>query len=129
MSCPRCGVLELFCRVEDRHEQLCPQCGEKLSLVFTPTTNMFIPNAFRYTFSELFGMSEKEFVKSNPDIERINPSTFKSIQERRKERRAQLEREVKELEHVVNANRTLRGGESGPPIRIDYKIGTGDAEP
>jgi len=38
-KCDKCGKeLEEFHKVDDRHNQKCPECGEKMQIMIQPTT-------------------------------------------------------------------------------------------
>lgn len=128
MRCDRCECIqEVTCAIEARNQQVCASCGSALRVLFSPTRHLVIPQAFRYTFRDLHGVTERELVQRHPELERINKSTFVPASERRKRREEALKREVEELEHVINANRSLVGGkETTTPVRFDYVIGQGE---
>lgn len=87
--------MEHTCLIADREAQTCIQCGGEVEFLFSPPTQIRIPESFRHSFSELFGTSsEKDFHKANPGLERVNPSGADNS-ERAKARR-ERERTIKE---------------------------------
>lgn len=110
MSCPTCETtIERRCLISERETQACEDCGATLTPLFSPNFNVFIPRAFGYSFSDLFGTSsEKEYLKENPGLEKVNPTTFKSQREIRAERKAEADRTVADIERAIKANKTLR---------------------
>jgi hypothetical protein len=87
--------MEQTCPIAERESQVCIQCGGHVEPLFSPPSVIRIPEAFRHSFSELFGTtSEKDFHKANPDLERVNPSGADNS-ERAKARR-ERERTIKE---------------------------------
>jgi len=121
MRCDICKVVvEVRCLIAQRETQKCATCCGALIPLFTPTTNIYIPNAFRYSFSDLFGTSsEKEYLKEHPELERINHSTFVSAEDRRKKKVEKAKKEADEIERAINANRTLRGQEPKQIVKIE----------
>lgn len=70
MRCDTCHTkVERVCAIAARESQTCDRCGATLIPLFSPPTTVVIPNAFKYSFSQLFGTtSEKDFLKEHPEL-------------------------------------------------------------
>lgn len=95
--------------IAERESQVCGKCGGPVKQLFTPTTNISIPQAFGYTFSDLYGTSsEKDWLKDNPDAVRVNRSTFKTKREQNEAKWAANNRKVADLEKNLMAQGKLK---------------------
>ena len=97
--------------IAERESQRCNGCGGPVTQLFTPTTNFNIPQAFKHSFSDLFGTtSEKDWLKEHPEATRVNPSTFKTRREKDESRWAKAHKDAADIEHALRANATLTSG-------------------
>lgn len=103
--CSKCNkTLEVECSIAEYDNQSCPKCGTILSVLFTPTKNIIAsPRTFKNTFTELYGKSEKEYIKDNPDAEIISQSRTAMSDRRRKK----MERE-KSIAEGLDVERHLK---------------------
>lgn len=117
MRCVECAtVVEVRCSMSEREIQTCATCNEPLTPLFSPPTNIVIPNAFHYAFSDLFGTSsEKDFLKENPNLERVSKSGLDDSDRARKRR--QRDKEIKEGLDVEKA--LLAQGKLKKPITVE----------
>ncbi len=109
-ACSTCDtIIEWRCSISERENQRCAICNNALSPLFSPNTNVFIPIAFGYGFSDLYGTSsEKEFLRSNPDlIPHGEAQNIKSRKDVIRERAEQADKEVANIERAMKANKTL----------------------
>lgn len=115
-SCSACGlIMEMTCPIAERESQLCIQCGSRVEPLFSPPSQVIIPNAFRYSFSDLFGTSsEKDYLKANPNLVRSNPSTSNDIKARKRRER---DREIKEGLDIEKS--LLAQGKLKRPITVE----------
>lgn len=110
-NCVSCDeVQEHNCHYEERNQIRCAHCATLLEPLFSPPTQIRIPESFRHSFGELFGTSsEKDYRKDNPNLEIVNPSGADNS-ERAKARR-ERERTIKEgldVEKVLLAQGKLK---------------------
>ena len=115
--CSACNItLEYTCAIAERESQVCIQCGGQVDSLFSPPTQIRIPEAFRHSFGELFGTSsEKEFHLANPELEVISPSrTYKGEKQKKKEERDKAIKEGLEVERVL-----LAQGDLKRPIKVE----------
>ena len=112
--CDPCGVTEeRTCMIAERESQVCGRCGGPVVQLFTPTTNISIPQAFAYAFSDLYGTSsEKEYVdkmeKAGTPVTRVNRSTFKTKREQQEAKWAANNRKVEDMERTLMAQGKLK---------------------
>lgn len=113
MRCESCdSKVERECPIAECEAQPCDTCGATMTLLFSPPSVIFIPNAYKYAFSDLFGTSsEKDFLKANPDLV---PAREVNVAERPKERMRrkseQAARDIADIERAIHANKTLTVG-------------------
>lgn len=117
MQCDKCeAVVEVRCSISEREHQVCGTCSAPLTPLFSPPTQIVIPNAFHYAFSDLFGTSsEKDFHKANPGLERVSHSQTDNSE--RAQKRRKRESEIKEgldVEKALLAQGTLKR-----PIKVE----------
>lgn len=94
--------------IAERGSQTCGTCGNEMKQEFTPPTIFMTPEAFRHSFSELFGTtSEKDYLKANPHAVKVSPSTFRSRRQQDEARWAKAHVEAADVEHALKANATL----------------------
>lgn len=123
MQCERCNtVTEVQCLIAERETQKCAACTATLTPLFSPPTQIVVPRAFGYAYSDLFGTSsEKDYRAANPDLEVVSKSrTIKSDRQKRKEERDKIIAEGKDIE------RTLKG--RGQLKKYDVEAGSMSAD-
>ena len=109
--CSACDItMEQTCSIAERESQVCIQCGATVELLFSPPTQISIPSAFRYAFSDLFGTSsEKEFHKANPGLERVSKSGVDHSERAQKKReRDNIIKEGLDVEKALLAQGKLK---------------------
>src|SRR3990167_8670112 len=110
-QCTPCGLAEeRECPMDDREKQTCTDCGLTLTLLFSPPdpANVYIREAFRHSFSELFGTtSEKDYHRENPNLTRINHSdhSFVPAREKRRKRFEEAQAVDADISRAMKANR------------------------
>lgn len=108
-SCDWSG--ERSCSIADADALHCEQCGSPLTKLFSPPSSIYVPRAFKYVFSDLFGTSsEKDFLKENPNVERVNMSTFTPARDRLRSQWAKAKQEGEDVERALNTSATVNGG-------------------
>lgn len=127
MRCEACNnEVEVSCPIADRESQSCGTCNNTLTPLFSPPTNIRIPPNWNIAFSDLFGTtSEKDYLKENPNLERLNMSTFRSQKSIRQSRLEKANKEAADIEQAIIANRTLVGNKSGNKKKpIETEVGS-----
>lgn len=86
-----------------RHEQVCGSCGEQVELLFSPPTVFITPEAFKHSYSEMFGTtSEKDYLRANPNLEIMSHSRTPMTDRKRKaDERKKIIEEGKDVERVL----------------------------
>jgi len=115
--CSTCALtMEHTCPMAEREAQTCIQCGGAVEFLFSPPSVIRIPEAFRHSFSELFGTSsEKDYRKENPGLEVVSHSrTHKGEKQKKKEERDSIIKEGLEIEKTLLAQGNLKR-----PIKVE----------
>jgi hypothetical protein len=110
--------------MDDRNNQKCNDCGQPLILLFSPPANIYTPEAFKHSFSELFGTtSEKDYIRESKEqgreLTRINHSdhSFVSARDKRRKRYEEAKAVDADITQAMLANRTLVGEERSPSMK------------
>ena len=116
MACKKCKTtVEVSCPIAGRESQKCATCRKTLTPLFSPPSTIVIPNSFRYVYSDLFGTSsEKEYLKANPTLERVNQSTSHDVRSQKKRERDKIIKEGNDVERQLLATGVLK-----KPIQVE----------
>lgn len=113
MQCDTCEtVTEVRCQFSQRETRECGKCGLTLTPLFSLNANFYIPNSFRYSFSDLFGTtSEKDFIKAHPDLVPVSElQNIEGAKEKVEREGREADAVVADIERAMIANRTLTTG-------------------
>jgi len=122
MNCSNCEtVIEVRCMFSQRESCECGTCGNTLTPLFTPNTNIFIRESFRHSFSELTGYSsEKELLKANPDlVPHSELNNIESARDRMEREGREADAKVADIEHALMAQGKMKKPKSdGKAIKV-----------
>ncbi len=108
--CKPCKLTEeRSCMMAEADSQKCERCGKTMERLFSPTTNVYVPQSFKYATSDLYGTSSmKDWLKDNPTATRINRSTFKTKREMNEAKWAANNRKVADMEKALIAQGKMK---------------------
>ena len=109
--CDNCKtIIERRCLFSERESQRCEACASPLDPQFSLNSNVFIPERFRHSISELWGTSsEKDYLKEHPNlIPYSETANMKTKRERDDAEAAAADAYVTDVNKALRANKTLR---------------------